>query len=87
MGDANISFNITIPESPLADILRETFFTDATSLDPDVEYDVPDNKTVGDEAAVEEAIKDVSLQGDVSDGDGQVEREDLEFIALYVQFQ
>ena len=80
-GSANINFTIIIPESPLADLLRQSFFSNTTSLQPDVEYDVPDNITVTDETSLEKGIKTVGLQGDVSDGDGQVEREDLEFIA------
>jgi hypothetical protein len=80
-GSANINFTIIIPESPLADLLRQSFFSNTTSLQPDVEYDVPDNITVTDETSLEKGIKTVALQGDVSDSDGKVEREDLEFIA------
>ncbi|UCG90261.1 MAG: hypothetical protein JSU57_00615 [Candidatus Heimdallarchaeota archaeon] len=80
-GSAKINFTITIPESPLADLLRKSFFSNTSSLQPDVEYDVPENITVTDETSLEKGIKTVALQGDVSDSDGQVEREDLEFIA------
>ncbi|MFX1249697.1 MAG: hypothetical protein ACFFBQ_20060, partial [Promethearchaeota archaeon] len=80
-GSAIMNFTIIIPESPLADLLRQTFFSNISSLQPDVEYDVPDNITVTDKASLEKGIKTVALQGDVSDGDGKVEREDLEVIA------
>ncbi len=80
-GSADIFFTIIIPESPLADLLRQSFFSNTSSLQPDVEYDVPDNITVTDETSLEKGIKTVALQGDVSDGDGQVGREDLEVIA------
>ncbi|MFW9992315.1 MAG: hypothetical protein ACFFD4_09735 [Candidatus Odinarchaeota archaeon] len=83
-GSANISFNITIPESPLADILRGAFFADASVLDKDVEYDVPDTMPVNPVTKLEKTINDVSLQGDVSDGDGQIDKEDIELIGKNV---
>jgi hypothetical protein len=83
-GSANINFTVIIPESPLADLLRHSFFSNTSSLQPDVEYDVPDNITVTDETSLENGIKTVALRGDVSDSDGQVEREDLEFIAANI---
>ncbi|MHA2074652.1 MAG: hypothetical protein ACW97X_08545, partial [Candidatus Hodarchaeales archaeon] len=83
-GSANINFTVIIPESPLADLLRQSFFSNTSSLQPDVEYDVPDNITVTDETSLENGIKTVALRGDVSDSDGQVEREDLEFIAANI---
>ncbi|MFX0091408.1 MAG: dockerin type I domain-containing protein [Candidatus Hodarchaeota archaeon] len=78
-GSANMVFSLTIPESPLADILLEGFFANVSSLQPGVEYEVPDNITVKDKASVEEDIKAVSLQGDI-DGDGQVKKDDIELI-------
>jgi len=80
-GSANMNFTIIIPESPLADILREAFFTNASSLEKNVEYDVPDQILVSEKVNLEKAVKDVSLQGDVSNDDGQVDGDDLEFIA------
>ncbi|MFX0056469.1 MAG: hypothetical protein ACFFAX_13490 [Promethearchaeota archaeon] len=83
-GSASMSFTITIPESPLSDVLRGAFFEDPSALGQDVEYDVPENITVREVSEAEEAIKDVSLLGDVSDDDGEVDLEDLELIAMHV---
>ena len=83
-GSAEISFNITIPESPLADILRGSFFENPLALGQDVEYDIPDTIAVTQESIVEETIQDASLLGDVSDHDGQVELEDLDLISSHV---
>ncbi len=80
-GSANINLSINIPESPLADLLRQSFFSNTSALQPDVEYEVPDNISVKDETTLEKGIKTAVLQGDVSDGNGKVEKEDLEFIA------
>ncbi|MFX0150859.1 MAG: hypothetical protein ACFFAJ_08775 [Candidatus Hodarchaeota archaeon] len=80
-GSANMNFTITIPESPLADILREAFFINASSLEKNVEYDVPDHKAISEKINLEKTVRDVSLQGDVSNDDGQVDGDDLEFIA------
>ncbi|MFX0061277.1 MAG: dockerin type I domain-containing protein [Candidatus Hermodarchaeota archaeon] len=83
-GSANMVFNITIPKSPLADIILEAFFTNVSSLQPEVEYEVPDKITVNDKANVEKGIKAVSLKGDI-DGDGQVKKEDIEFITTNLE--
>ncbi|MFX1559315.1 MAG: hypothetical protein ACFFBL_01885 [Promethearchaeota archaeon] len=83
-GGADISFNITIPESPLADILRGSFFENPLALGQDVEYDIPDTIAVAQESDVEETIQDASLLGDVSDHDGQVELEDLDLLSSHV---
>jgi hypothetical protein len=83
-GSANMSFSITIPESPLSDMLRESFFENPLSLGQNVEYDVPETIPVKEESDVEETIKDVSLLGDVSNHDGQVDLEDLDFLASHV---
>ncbi|MFX0185896.1 MAG: hypothetical protein ACFE95_22660, partial [Candidatus Hodarchaeota archaeon] len=80
-GSANMNFTITIPESPLADILREAFFANTSSLEKNVEYDVPNQILVSEKINLEKDVKDVSLQGDVSNDDGQVDGDDLEFIA------
>ncbi|NHJ02680.1 MAG: hypothetical protein EAX86_11120 [Candidatus Heimdallarchaeota archaeon] len=80
-GSAYMSYTIVVPESPLATLLRQSFFSNTSSLEPNVEYDVPDNITVTDETTLEKNIKTVALKGDVSDGDGQVDKEDLELIA------
>lgn len=79
-GNATMSFSIVIPESPLAEILRETFFTNSSSLEPDIEVDVPENKTVVDLAEAEKEIKDASLHGDVV-GDGKIDMKDIGVIA------
>ncbi len=83
-GSALMSFNITIPESPLSDMLRGAFFENPLALEQDVEYDVPETVVVQDESDSEENVRDVSLLGDVLDHDGQVEREDLDYIVSYV---
>ncbi|MFW9910602.1 MAG: dockerin type I domain-containing protein, partial [Candidatus Thorarchaeota archaeon] len=82
-GSADINFTITIPESPLAEALREAFFSDTSSLQENVQYDVPQNKTISYTSAPEQAIKDVTLLGDVT-GDGQVDMSDLELISDHV---
>jgi len=83
-GSALMTFTITIPESPLSDILREAFFENASALGKDVEYDVPENITVQEEYEFEEGITDVSLLGDVGDRDGQVDLNDLDQIASHI---
>ncbi|MFW9962509.1 MAG: hypothetical protein ACFFCX_03035 [Candidatus Sifarchaeia archaeon] len=83
-GSASISFTIRIPESPLSDMLRESFFENPLALEQNVEYDVPETIAVEDESDVEETIKDASLLGDVSDHDGQVEMEDLDLITSHI---
>ncbi|MFW9810440.1 MAG: hypothetical protein ACFFE6_13760 [Candidatus Thorarchaeota archaeon] len=83
-GSALMSFSISIPESPLSDMLRGAFFEDPLTLGQDVEYEVPETITVQDESESEETVKDVSLLGDVSDHDGQVELGDLDLIASHV---
>jgi archaellum component FlaG (FlaF/FlaG flagellin family) len=83
-GSASISFNITIPESPLSDLLRESLFENPLSLEKDVEYEVPETIPVSEESDAEETIKDVSLLGDVSDHDGRVDLEDLDLLASHI---
>ncbi|MFX1369611.1 MAG: hypothetical protein ACFFAY_13525 [Promethearchaeota archaeon] len=83
-GSASVSLTINIPESPLADIFRGAFFEDPSTLEPDIEYDVPENITYREQSSAEETIKDVSLLGDVMDADGQVEMEDLNLIASHI---
>lgn len=83
-GNALMSFSITIPESPLSDMLRGAFFENPLALEQDVEYDVPETVPVKVESDSEETIKDVSLLGDVSDNDGVVELEDLDLISSQV---
>jgi len=83
-GSASISFTIRIPESPLSDMLRESFFENPLALEQNVEYDVPETIAVEEESDVEETIKDASLLGDVSDHDGQVEMEDLDLITSHI---
>jgi len=78
-GSASIAFNITIPESPLSEALREAFFTNTSTLQKDVEYQVPVNKTISYTSSAEQAIKDVTLAGDIS-GDGIVDLSDIETI-------
>ncbi len=85
-GNANMTFTITIPDSPLADIFREAFFTNASLLEKDVEYEVPDNITLSSKVNLEKGIEDVSLKGDVINNDGQVDKEDIELIANYLGY-
>ncbi|UCE08933.1 MAG: hypothetical protein JSW61_08025 [Candidatus Thorarchaeota archaeon] len=85
-GSSDMSFGITIPDSPLADTLREAFFEDASNLDQDVEYGVPENRSILEESKIEDTISDVALKGDVSDGDGVVDSEDLELISASVGY-
>ncbi len=80
-GSALMSFTITIPESPLADTLRGAFFENPQDLEQNVEYNVPETIPVKETSSTEETIKDVSLLGDVSDHDGQVELQDLDLLA------
>jgi hypothetical protein len=84
-GSADLSFTLSIPESPLAEALREAFFYNTSSLQKDVEYEVPENKTISYTSTSEQAIKDVTLLGDVS-GDDQVDTSDLEIIAEYLGY-
>gem|GEM_PF-3296166 len=88
-GGANMSFIITAcssSPSPLADTYREAFFTDPPPFEPEVEYEVPENKTVHEYVDVEEGIKDTSLTGDVTgpEGwpDGKVDILDVASIAI-----
>ncbi|MFW9812255.1 MAG: hypothetical protein ACFFF9_07315 [Candidatus Thorarchaeota archaeon] len=83
-GSALMSFGITIPESPLSDMLRSAFFENPLTLEQNIEYDVPETITVQDESESEETVKDVSLLGDVSDHDGQVGVGDLDLIAGHI---
>jgi hypothetical protein len=80
-GSADISFTIIIPESPLAQVFRDSFFDNSSSLEQDVEYAIPQNRTLSERYNVEEAINDTTLLGDVVNGDGQVTMDDLNLIA------
>ncbi|NHJ14742.1 MAG: hypothetical protein EAX95_13765 [Candidatus Thorarchaeota archaeon] len=83
-GSASVQFTITIPESPLAEIFRESFFEDPLTLEQGIEYEIPENIAFKPETSREEAIKDVVLLGDVGDADGQVEMDDLNLIADHI---
>ncbi|MDH4215259.1 MAG: hypothetical protein OEV85_15195, partial [Candidatus Thorarchaeota archaeon] len=83
-GSASMTFTITIPESPLSDILREAFFENASALEKDVEYNVPENITVKQYYEFEEGITDVSLLGDVGNRDGKVDMDDINQIASHI---
>ena len=80
-GSASMSFTITIPESPLSDMLREAFFENPLSLQKDVEYDVPETIPIKVASNIEDTVKDTSLLGDVSNYNGQVDLEDLDMIS------
>ncbi len=84
-GSADFSFNITAPESPLAEALREAFFANMSSLQTGAAYEVPTNKTISYSSTAEQGIKDVALLGDVN-GDGRVDNSDLESIASHVGY-
>jgi hypothetical protein len=83
-GSALLALTITIPESPLSDMLREAFFQNPLSLEKNVEYDVPETIPVQQDSSIEDTVKGASLLGDVSDYDGQVELEDLDLITNHM---
>jgi len=80
-GAANLSFTINVPDSPLADSVREAFFANASALEPEAEYTVPEDRAVEDTAEAEEGVKDITLPGDLSDGNGKCDIRDVAFIA------
>lgn len=87
-GSANMSFTLTAHSSslsPLADVYREAFFPEPQLYEPEVEYEIPENKTVERSLELEEGVKDLSLVGDVAgpEGvpDGKVDMLDLYAIA------
>lgn len=84
-GSADFSFNITAPESPLAEALRQAFFANTSSLQTGATYEVPTNKTISYSSTAEQGIKDVALLGDVN-GDGRVDSSDLESITSHVGY-
>ena len=85
-GHANMTFGINIPASPLADIFIESFFTNSSVLETDVEYEIPDNIALSSKVNLEKGIEDVSLMGDVINNDGQVDEEDIELLANYLGY-
>ena len=88
-GSANMSFTITAHSSspsPLADGYREAFFTEPPPYEPEVEYEIPENKTVEHSLELEEDVKDLSLVGDITgpEGlpDGKVDIRDVAAVAI-----
>ncbi len=75
-GGAEMSFSIYAANSSLADIYREYFFLNASSLEPGVEYEIPENKTIEILVNLEEGAMDVSLPGDI-DGNGKTDIFDI----------
>jgi hypothetical protein len=78
-GNANMSFVLNIPDSPLADMYLEMFFTDPP-IDPEVEVPLPENKSEIVAVELEEDVKDLSLIGDFN-GDGKVDGKDIALLA------
>ncbi len=83
-GSALMTLTISIPESPLSDMLREAFFENPLNLQKDVEYDVPETIAIKEESNTEDTIKDASLLGDVGNYNGQVDLEDLDLISNHI---
>ncbi len=79
-GDAGISLAIEVPDSPLADMYREAFFADVSTLVPGAEYEIPEGKVVNDTLDLKEGVIDVSMVGDIN-GDGKVDIKDIASIA------
>jgi hypothetical protein len=80
-GNATVTFSLHIPAGPLADLYREHFFDNTSALEPEVEYELPDSRTVEVLTEVEEGVVDVSLPGDVT-GDGVTDIFDIVTAAL-----
>ncbi len=80
-GGAEMAFAIIIPDSPLAEMYREAFFANISTLEPGVQYTIPENKTVQSTVEIEEDIKDTSLVGDIS-SDGKTDILDIATIAM-----
>jgi hypothetical protein len=75
-GDAVVALTIEVPDSPLADMYREAFFTDTSALVPGAEYEIPEGKAVEDTTELKEGVIDISLEGDTN-GDGKVDIFDI----------
>lgn len=72
-GSANMSFTLiahSSSPSPLADAYREAFFAEPEQCEPEVEYEIPENKTVEQSLELEEGVKDLSLVGDITGPEG-----------------
>jgi hypothetical protein len=68
-GSATMLLTITVPDSPFAEIYRQSFFSNAAALEPGMEYNIPETKTLEVSTELEDEIQDMTLPGDVT-GDG-----------------
>jgi len=80
-GSGSMLFTFVVPESPLADLYRQSFFENASALETGVEYEVPATRTLHATFELEEDVEDTTLPGDI-DADGKTDIKDVAGTAI-----